>query len=150
MAAQSEHNLPPISQAKPVRLNPLEAISIVGSVASIIGLGIVILQEATKEHPIRYSQFAWRITIFGIALTLTSASLVSAFVFVKNAWLDTTKSEARRAIDISARLVLGLVLFGVCFDGLVASIYWTYWLSAPADFLLHEVPDWFRRISSSS
>jgi hypothetical protein len=126
----------------------LAVMSMIGSIASVIGLGIVILQEATKDHPIRHSLLGWRISLFGMALIAVSGSVLFTFFLARDAYLGTGQQQARRILKATACGVLGTALVGICLDGLFAAIYWTFWLSGPADFINGDVIGWLHRLFS--
>jgi len=117
-----------------LREDKIALVSTIGSIASIVALALVLLEKATVGGPSDPQLAAWRIVLFVVALIAGAGAFLFTCFWVKAATAPLDPTVHRVIASMTVRLVLGLLLVGVCIDGVYAAIYWRGWMGSP--FLL--------------
>jgi hypothetical protein len=105
----------------------LALLSVAGSVASIIALLIVLIQQAAPEPGAPTQLVVWRLIFAAIALVATGATVVFTYIYCRNVHLSQL-SPGKKLVRISLGIMIGLLISGICLDGFFAALYWTWWL----------------------
>ena len=118
-----------------IKSNRLSALSVFGSVASIVALAMVLL-DAMASGQIAPALIGWRIIFFIISLfTITAASLFT-YYWTKVAYANVGQSKHGKIYAATWRGVVGFLCIGVAFDALFAAIYWQPWMLSFIDLLV--------------
>jgi hypothetical protein len=105
----------------------LAFLSAAGSVASIVALLVVLLQQAAGG-PGGPTQFVvWRFILAAIGLVGTGGVAVLAYGYSRGVQLSGLPFHTK-VLRICLTIVIALVAIGVCLDGFFAALYWTPWL----------------------
>jgi hypothetical protein len=112
-----------------MRSDRIALVSVLGSFASIVALAIVLLDKGAQSSDIPPEYLAWRIIGFAISLAGVVGFTIFSYYWCKSAYNDTRRSPQRRALSVTVRVIIGLCLVGFFVDGILASIYWRWWLS---------------------
>jgi uncharacterized membrane protein YidH (DUF202 family) len=106
----------------------LALLSAIGSIASIFALGIVLVDKAVSATSLDPQSAAWRFIFFFIALFGVAGSALFTYLWTKAAIKKPDYNPHQRVFAATLRTALGLILMGVCMDGIFAALYWKPWL----------------------
>jgi hypothetical protein len=106
----------------------LALLSAIGSIASILGLGIVLVDKAVSATSLDPQSAAWRFIFFFTALFSAAGSALFTYLWTKSAFKQPDYNPHQRVFAAMFRSALGLLLMGVCIDGIFAALYWKPWL----------------------
>lgn len=107
----------------------LALLSAIGSAASIVALFFVLIQEAARRAQLPVPITLWRIVFAAIGLVAAGAVGLLAFHYCQLV-SRSDRSVGGKIIRIAVLIVVGLILEGACLDGILAALYWDWWLSS--------------------
>jgi hypothetical protein len=110
----------------------LALLSAVGSIASIFGLGIVLVDKAVSATSLDPQSAAWRFIFFFIALFSAAGSALFTYLWMNAAIKKPDYNPHQRVLAATFRSALGLLLMGICIDGIFSALYWKPWLRGVA------------------
>lgn len=111
-------------------------LSVAGSVASIVALLIVLVQEATHDSPIASESVVWRIILSAIALVGAGGTVAYTYLVCRRIQLSALPHD-KKVLRICFANMAGLLAFGICVNGFFAALHWTRWMWIVGRLLFH-------------
>jgi len=111
-----------------LKKDKLSLLSACGSIASIIALTIVLLDKTMINSKLGPQTESWRFILFVIALVGTAGAIIFTYHWVRQTFEDPNKSKHTKIFYAILRIIIGLIILGICIDGIFAALYWRLWL----------------------
>jgi hypothetical protein len=111
-----------------IKENRLSALSAIGSLSSVVALGVVLIGELASDR-IPAPLLGWRIIFFFVSLIATTGLLLATFFWARAGYKENANDEPAAILSATWRSAVGLMLSGIALDGVFSAIYWTPWLS---------------------
>jgi hypothetical protein len=130
------HLTPPVETFwNQVRKDKIGALSVFGSVASIVALAIVVLENISSNLNLSPSQTAWRLIFMGMSFFGIVASGIFTYQWSSVAFKNEQHSPHIRTLIGSLRVIVGALLIGISVDGIYSAVKWTPWLSSAPELI---------------
>jgi hypothetical protein len=111
-----------------LKSNRVQALSAIGSVASIVALGIVLLDKIAANEELPSQMASWRVVFFLVSFLGLVTAVLAFSNLAYRAYSNILDPFYKRVFHIGVFGMFGLLIAGICLDGLFAALNWEPWL----------------------
>jgi hypothetical protein len=111
-----------------IKEHKLDAINLVGSVASILGFAVVIIAMFSGSSDRDAETRLWQGILFVISLIAMSFIIIFCYLWIREGIQSHAPYTSSGIAKIFLKLCVCLLALGVAGDGMIAAIQWNIWL----------------------